>query len=517
MSTIGIELPPPVSAVMEDTDDEKSQQQQEQPVIAPRHTTRGPWQKFVSYIWDADYYDKSDAERKLVFKLDCFMLAALTVGWWLKNLDQTNLSNAYVSGMREDLKIHANQYTYMNTIYNAVVCGMQLPANFIVMKVRPSTFLALSEIGWGIFTFAQAGAQSYQAMYGFRFCIAFFESFYYPIAYFILGSWYTKSELAKRTGLWFIAGPAGSAFSGYMQAGIYKNMDGLHGLAGWRWLYIICGVMTVPCGFLLWFLVPDFPENTKVWYLTEEERQLAKERSARNGMQAMDGKINGRSILRVLTSWQLWVLAPWYAIYGFAVQNGAQFAIYLRAEGYSVTMRNVLPSCMYIIEIPSLLIYTYISDRIGNRYSRGWLCLFPLIWGIFPTAVLAFWGHSNALRVFAFMVTGTYYVTPVFYAWLAEICGHNTELRGFVTGSTSCLFYCLNAWLPAIIFLQTDGPRFKKGFTTTFSFCIVAVVGVVIIWLFHRRDLRIKAQKQKEEGVLVEDPGMKRESEESRA
>ena len=148
--------------------------------------------------------------------------------------------------MKEALHINGNQYTYMGVIYNAVVCAMQIPSNFIVMKVRPGLFLACTEIGWGVFTFAQAGANSYQAMYGFRFCIALFESFYYPVAYFLLGSWYTKPELAKRIGIWFIAGPAGSAFSGYLQTAVFKNMDGLSGLEGWQWLYIMCGVMVSP-------------------------------------------------------------------------------------------------------------------------------------------------------------------------------------------------------------------------------------------------------------------------------
>jgi ACS family pantothenate transporter-like MFS transporter len=145
--------------------------------------------------------------------------------------------------MKEALHITGNQYTYMGVIYNAVVSVGCLFSTFISMKVRPGIFLASCEIGWGIFTFAQAGAKTYQAMYGFRFCIAFFESFYYPVAFFLLGSWYTKPELAKRIGLWFIAGPAGSAFSGYLQTAVYKNMNGLHGVEGWQWLYIMCGVM----------------------------------------------------------------------------------------------------------------------------------------------------------------------------------------------------------------------------------------------------------------------------------
>lgn len=55
----------------------------------------------------------------------------------------------------------------------------------------------------------------------------------------------------------------GQAFSGFMQAAIYKTLEGAGGLRGWRWLYIICGLMTLPCGLaIIWFL-PDFPSNTK--------------------------------------------------------------------------------------------------------------------------------------------------------------------------------------------------------------------------------------------------------------
>lgn len=92
------------------------------------------------------------------------MLTALTIGWWLKNIDQSNLNNAYVSGMQEDLHITGNQYTYMGTIYNAVMAITTIPSNMILLKVRPSYYLACAEIGWGVFTFAQAGAKTYQAM-----------------------------------------------------------------------------------------------------------------------------------------------------------------------------------------------------------------------------------------------------------------------------------------------------------------------------------------------------------------
>jgi hypothetical protein len=62
------------------------------------------------------------------------------------------------------------------TIYNAVYCALQIPSNIAVLHVRPSWWLAGCEIGWAIFTFAQAGARNTTDMYVFRFFVAFFEA-----------------------------------------------------------------------------------------------------------------------------------------------------------------------------------------------------------------------------------------------------------------------------------------------------------------------------------------------------
>jgi ACS family pantothenate transporter-like MFS transporter len=75
-------------------------------------------------------------------------------------------------------------------------------------------------------------------MYAFRFMIGLFESGFSPIIIFLLGSWYTKPELAKRIAIWHITGFFGSATSGFLQAGVYASLNGRLGLAGWRWLYI---------------------------------------------------------------------------------------------------------------------------------------------------------------------------------------------------------------------------------------------------------------------------------------
>ncbi|WVW79479.1 hypothetical protein I302_101448 [Kwoniella bestiolae CBS 10118] len=385
----------------------------------------------------------------------------------------------------------------MVSIYSAVLAGMNIPSNFVVLKVRPSKFLALCDIGWGIFTFAQAGAQSYQAMYGFRFCVALFESFYYPVSFFLLGSWYTKPELAKRITLWFIASPAGSAFSGFMQAGIYNNMDGLHSIRGWRWLFIICGVMTLPIGIMIWFFVPDFPENTKVWYLTEEERQLARDRIARDGRDKVTKKIRWSVIRDCFKSWKLYILVIWFTIMALSSIGGKQFGVYLKSEGYSVTMRNVLPSLSSLLICITLIPYSYISDRTV-RFGRGWVVLAIAVWGLLPTGILAFWPKSNSLRVAGFMLNSTTYSTPIFFAWVADICGKQHEERAFITGFITAFWYATDAWINTIIYKQTDGPRFKKGFTTAFATDVISIFTAPLVMYLQHLDERKYAMKEAE-------------------
>jgi ACS family pantothenate transporter-like MFS transporter len=92
--------------------------------------------------------------------------------------------------MQEDLKMYGNQYTYAGTAYTCAYAVMQIPSTLIIQKIRPSYWLAMMEIGWGTFTFAQAGLRNVDQLYAFRFLVGFFESSFFPCLLFVLGSWY---------------------------------------------------------------------------------------------------------------------------------------------------------------------------------------------------------------------------------------------------------------------------------------------------------------------------------------
>ncbi|WQF85861.1 Putative major facilitator superfamily, MFS transporter superfamily [Colletotrichum destructivum] len=453
------------------------------PVIESE-TSKRPSRSFRSFIWDTDTHLKSHEERVLLRKLDWSILTIGCLGFFMKYLDQGNLANAYVSGMQEDLRMFGNEYTYAQMAYTCAYAVMQIPSTLIVQKIRPSIWLAAMEICWGVFTFAQAGTHSVGQLYAFRFFVGFFESSFFPVLLYVLGSWYTKTELAKRVAIFHMTAPVGSAFGGYLQAAVYTSLGGAHGLAGWRWLYIICGCMTVPVGVATYFVLPDTPYTTKAKFLTPRECELAIERVTKAGKAAPAG-VTLATFKRVLLQWRWYAFVGGYVLYGSSCQAAGYFGIWLKAENFSVVDRNVIPTGSKLISAFCVIMWGFLSDYTGSRFA---LILGPLFLGLVPNGILAFWPAGVQIKLFAFLTSSVHLMTAVFYTWANEVCAGDNEERALVISSMNGMQYAVDAWLPLVIFPQTMAPTFRYGFPATFGFIIVAILAVTGIHFLVLRE-----------------------------
>jgi MFS family permease len=282
--------------------------------ILTEHKAKVPW---YAYIWDYDP-GRSKEEVAFVQKLDFYVLLILSLGYFIKNLDQTNISNAYVSGMKEDLQMNSNE---LNMIDVAWTCGYvigQVPSQIILTKVRPSIWIPSCELVWTMLTFCLAAVTTSNHVIAIRFFVGLLESIFYPAAHMILGSWYKPSELAKRACIFHASSAAASMFSGYLQAGVYKGMNGLHGLPGWKWLFIMDGVISLPIAIAGMFLIPDLPENSRAFYLSKDQIELAVKRMDDVG-RAPRSKLGWSAFKRIFGRWHVYLLTILYIIFINAV------------------------------------------------------------------------------------------------------------------------------------------------------------------------------------------------------
>tara|TARA_R110002003_G_scaffold325_8_gene18826 strand:- start:5103 stop:5888 length:786 start_codon:yes stop_codon:yes gene_type:complete len=201
-----------------------------------------PW---WSYLWDYEP-GRTHEERAFISKLDCYLITILSLGYFIKNLDQTNIANAFVSGMKEDLAMNKNEINLVDTAWTVGYVVGQIPSQIVLTRVRPSIWVPICELVWTMLTFCLAAAKTSNHVIAIRFFIGLAESIFYPAAHTILGSWYKPSELGKRACIFHASSAAASMFSGYLQAAVYKGLNGVHGFAGWQWLFVGDGDLGKP-------------------------------------------------------------------------------------------------------------------------------------------------------------------------------------------------------------------------------------------------------------------------------
>lgn len=217
-----------------------------------------------------------------------------------------------MSGLKEDFSLNGNELNYFNVCYTTAYVVFQVPGMLLMSRPKLARWLLPTlEILWGIITFAQSRVTNVHQLYALRFLVGMFEAPVFAGTHFILGSWYSGPELFRRAGTWFICNPLGSMISGYLQAAAYKNLSGVGGMAGWRWLFIIDGIFTIPVALLGYVVFPGIPDSPRPFYLTEDDTKLAKSRLEKFRIRR-PGRLNLDVFKRTLSRWHIWVFVFCY-------------------------------------------------------------------------------------------------------------------------------------------------------------------------------------------------------------
>src|SRR5258705_10120073 len=132
-------------------------------------------------------------------------------------------------------------------------------------------------ITWGIVSAATALATRPQSWYLLRFLLGIAEAGFFPGITFYLATWF-PAEYRARMLAWFLVGIPASTVVGGPVSGLLLQMDGVGGLAGWKWLFIVEGIPAVLLGIVAFWVLPDGPEDAT--FLTEDERRLVRARIA---------------------------------------------------------------------------------------------------------------------------------------------------------------------------------------------------------------------------------------------
>lgn len=344
----------------------------------------------------------------------------------------------------------------------------QIPSNLSLHYVKPRIWFPLMMIIWGGLTMCTASVHSPQSIMAIRFFQGIAEASTFVGTHYILGAWYTERELGKRSGIFTASGLAGTFFGGFIQTGIHSSMNGLHGLSGWRWLFIIDGLMTVPVAIYGFVCFPDTPHTTTAFYFTEEEKVLARSRVPEIQERS---PLTFRFAKKVLTSWYWWGFVMLWIIAGEteSFSTNSLLGLYMKSHPthkYTVAQLNNYPTGVPAVGIVSTLFWATLTDFLGGK--RYLVAYFIGITGVATSAMVLVAARDPTSAASTSVVFGAYYwagavyaCQATFFAWCNDAMRYEEGIfRGVVLAGMNLGSNAVNAWWSIIFYGASMAPWF---------------------------------------------------------
>ncbi|KAL4995567.1 histidine phosphatase superfamily [Aspergillus recurvatus] len=454
--------------------------------------TRVPEMDSSSDIWAID----EKAEKKLIRKMDMYILPFVILLYLFSFLDRVNIGNARLYGMEEDLGLVGNQYQVAVSILFVTYCLFEVPSNLVIKKLTPSRYIAAISIIWGVIATLTGITQNYGGLITCRLLLGVVEAGLFPGLMTYLTLFYSKHEIALRTGYLFSSAALAGACGGLLAYGI-GFMDGVSGLKGWRWIMIIEGIPTVVIGVATWFFLADDPETA--YYLNAEERALVvKCRSRHFGHTASAQKFHWADVKEGALDWR---------IYAFCI---AQFGVDTMLYGYSTFLPTIIKGLgdwsvpevqaltipCYALGAIAYLIIAWFSDRTQRR--GVFICVFAAISVVGYGVLIS--GSSSGVHYFGALLVaiGLYVAVGLPLAWLPTTLPRYAK-RTFATG-LQLTFGNVSGVMSPFLYKTEEGPRYVRGNAVTLA--LVGFAGIVygIMWAYYlwknkRRDQGLEDEK----------------------
>lgn len=271
--------------------------------------------------------------------------------------------------MTADLNMNSNEYSTSLIVFFITYVLFEVPSNLILARTRPSVFLATIMTLWGIVTCCMAKVETYGQLIALRVVIGMLEAGFAPGILLILSSWYRKAEQSKRFSVYISAAVLSGAFGGILAGAITDNLEGVFGIRGWRWLFIIEGAATVGLALIAGFILPDWPSTTTK--LTATEKELAISRlEADNVCTRTEGGprlTSWQALKQSVMTWKVWLLVAGYMVIVGSSTLSYFYPTLVQGLGYTSHMAQYMVVPIYAVAFACVAITGYFSDRFPTQ------------------------------------------------------------------------------------------------------------------------------------------------------
>ncbi|KAF3799843.1 MFS transporter prlL [Colletotrichum gloeosporioides] len=438
----------------------------------------GPYRVFGLSTEDADFYNNypEESRKKVFHKVDKRLIPMLALLYLICHIDRANIGNAKIEGMVEDLGMSGVQYNTVLSIFFIPYVLFEVPSNIILKKVkRPSTYLGTLTLCWGIVMTCTGLVRNFAGLMVTRILLGIFEAGFFPGAIYLCSYWYMPSDLSVRISYFYCASALSGAFSGLLAAAI-AEMDGVAGLEGWRWIFILEGLATVCLGVTCFFLLIDTPTLSTRWLDPEEIRYLELSIFIKQGGgsrdEDSDRKVNWHDLRMNLTNWRIYVQA-YFLLCQSALSYGIKFTLptITKAMGFANTQAQLLSAPPYVAAAISAVSFAKVSDRFFWRMP--FLAIPLAIVAVGYSIILSLNGALEEKKGVAYFsvvlaVIGIYPIQAAAASWNANNIAPASR-RAIGIALMNCVGN-VGGIVGSFMYLESEKPKYHTGFGLSLAF-----------------------------------------------
>ncbi|KAM0792918.1 hypothetical protein ACM66B_002678 [Microbotryomycetes sp. NB124-2] len=411
-----------------------------------------------------------EEDRAVLRKMDIKLFSFVCLCFAALQLDRGNISNALSDNMLNDLNMTTNQYNTGQTIFYVCFLFMELPSQLISKWLGVDVWVPIQIMAWSLVAILQCTIQDAKGFYATRGLLGALEGGFIPDVILYLSYSYTAAELAWRLSWFWVTLSCTSVIGSFLAAAILP-LRGTHGWEGWRYLFLIEGLITFSIGLFASVWMPASPTQTRSWFrgkngwFTEREETIITMRVLRDDphKSSMSNRepIGFKELWKSLMDfdhWPLYLLGLSVFIPTGTIQ--AYFTLVLRSLGFSVFHTNLLQIPYLILFMTNNVILSYFSRRIKERTFVASIASW---WMLILLSVIVALPHAGKWTKYALLslLLAYPYPHPILVSW-------NSANSGSVrTRSVSASLYnmCVQAAsiISSNIYRQDDKPLYIRG------------------------------------------------------
>ncbi|EHK43493.1 hypothetical protein TRIATDRAFT_294509 [Trichoderma atroviride IMI 206040] len=458
-----------------------------------------------------------DEEKTVRRKFDRKLVLFVALLYMLSFLDRSNIGNARIAGMDEDLQSDPprdNWYEWaLASFYIAYIAFEWMS---LLWKLVPAhIYVSVLVMTWGITASLQAITVSYPMLIALRVLLGIGEAGFTGVPFY-LSFFYKRQELAFRTAIFISAAPLATSFASTL-AWLIVKVGHLSPIAPWRLLFLIEGFPSVIVSVIAWSVIPDSPQTAH--YLTRREKKVARLRLRHEIPSASSSKANKKStslkakeILSVLRDPIAWITPAMFFLTNMAYSSLPVFLPKILTEmGHDNLTAQALSAPPYLLAFLIVLFTAHMSDRLATRTTP---IVFHALSSCLGYTILAL---SNVLHIPPFVrylavypaAIGFFNVVTLVIAW-----NINNQASQSRQGGGFALMQVIGQCGPLIgtrLYPDRDAPYYTSGMRTcAVAMLSVAVLAVLLRFYLKRQNRKMdEAEKERQaDGSTVEEEGL---------